>query len=85
MGRFPAGQVVFLPFPFSDLSDSKVRPALPIAEVRRGDWIHAKSPATLTPDPRAIPLTQKDFATGGLVRLSFIYPGKLFTANASLF
>jgi len=39
MGAFAAGQVVVLPFPFSDLTRNKFRPALLLADARRGDWI----------------------------------------------
>jgi mRNA interferase MazF len=37
MVTFTVGNVV--PFPFSDLSRSKLRPAVVIAEVEHGDWI----------------------------------------------
>ena len=33
----------------------------------------------------AVLLTDNDFTSGGLQRLSHVRPGKLFTANASLF
>jgi mRNA interferase MazF len=36
MGRFVRGDVVVTPFPYSDLSDSKKRPAL-VAAVLKGD------------------------------------------------
>jgi mRNA interferase MazF len=39
MGAFTTGQVVILPFPFSDLSQQKNRPALLLADVGRGDWV----------------------------------------------
>ena len=39
MGPFAAGQVVIVHFPFSDLSASKLRPAVVLAEAGRGDWI----------------------------------------------
>ena len=39
MGTFAAGEVVLLPFPFSDLTGNKLRPALLLANVDRGDWI----------------------------------------------
>jgi hypothetical protein len=39
MGTLAAGQVVVLPFPFSDLSRKKLRPALLLADAGRGDWI----------------------------------------------
>jgi hypothetical protein len=45
MGIFAAGQVVIVHFPFSDLSQSKLRPALVLADAGRGDWRSAKSPA----------------------------------------
>ncbi len=34
-----AGSVVLVPFPFSDLSQSKLRPAVVLADAGRGDWI----------------------------------------------
>lgn len=39
MGTFAAAQVVVLPFPFSDLTQSKYRPALLVSSAGRGDWI----------------------------------------------
>jgi mRNA interferase MazF len=39
MGAFAAGQVVIVRFPFSDLTASKLRPAVVLADAGRGDWI----------------------------------------------
>ena len=39
MGTPTAGSVVLIPFPFSDLSQSKRRPAVVLADAGRGDWI----------------------------------------------
>jgi len=39
MGVPAVGQVVLVPFPFSDLSSTKVRPAVTLADVGRGDWV----------------------------------------------
>ena len=36
-------------------------------------------------DAKAIELREPDFATGSLQRISYIRPGKLFTANESIF
>ena len=45
MGTFAAGQVVILPFSFSDLTARKYQPALLLAAVGKGDWIRVRSPA----------------------------------------
>ena len=34
-----AGSVVLVPFPFSDLSQTKLRPTVVLADAGRGDWI----------------------------------------------
>jgi mRNA interferase MazF len=33
------GAVILVPFPFSDLSQAKLRPALVFADVGKNDWI----------------------------------------------
>lgn len=75
------GEVVLIPFPFSDLSQSKVRPALCLANVGRGDWILCQITSRSYGDPSAIPLYSADFALGDLQMSSFARPGKLFTAH----
>ena len=85
MGAFAAGQIVVLPFPFSDLSQSKFRPALLLAEVGRGDWIACQITSNPYADAHAIALSEADFATGNLQLISYVRPGKLFTANEALF
>jgi hypothetical protein len=47
-----AGMAVLVPFPFSDLSQAKLRPAIALADVGRGIGFCAKSPAT----PMVIPM-----------------------------
>ena len=83
MGTFTAGSVVLIPFPFSDLSRTKLRPAVILATVEKGDCILCQ--ITSQPyDSRAIELNQADFAAGSLQRTSYARPGKLFTAHYSL-
>jgi mRNA interferase MazF len=79
-----AGQVVLIPFPFSDLSQSKLRPAVCLADAGRGDWVLCQVTSSPYGDPSAVALNAADFKTGGLLVASFARPGKLFTASAGL-
>ena len=79
-----AGSVILVPFPFSDLSQSKLRPAVVLADVGRGDWILCQITSKPYSDPKAIELTDDSFAKGSLHVMSYARPGKLFTANRSL-
>lgn len=79
-----AGEVVLVPFPFSDLSQSKVRPAVCLADAGRGDWVLCQITSSPYGDQAAVPLDTPDFASGGLLVASFARPGKLFTADAGL-
>jgi mRNA interferase MazF len=71
-------------FPFSDLSASKLRPAVVLAEAGRGDWILCQITSNPYADQDALLIASADFASGSLQRDSFARPGKLFTAHASL-
>ena len=84
MGILAAGQVVLVPFPFSDLSKSKVRPAVVLAESGRDDWILCQITSNPYGDAQSITFSAQDFSEGGLRVTSFARPGKLFTANQSL-
>lgn len=72
------------PFPFSDLSQAKLRPAIVQADIGRDDWILCQITSTPYGDPRALPLADDDFATGSLHIVSYARPGKLFTAHQRL-
>ncbi len=84
MGTFAAGQVVIVHFPFSDLTVSKLRPAVVLAAAGRGDWILCQITSKSYGDERAITLEASDFARGSLRLTSHVRPGKLFTAHGSL-
>jgi len=71
-------------FPFSDLTASKLRPAVVLAEAGRGDWILCQITSKAYGDSRAIQLDHADFTRGSLRVASYARPGKLFTAHASL-
>ena len=76
--------IVVIPFPFSDLSSSKLRPAVVFADVGRGDWLLCQITSNPYSDIEAIRLTNAELAQGSLDRVSFARPTKLFTANESL-
>ena len=80
-----ARSVVLVPFPFSDLSESKLRPAVVLAEISRDDLVCCQVTSNPYADPNAVELTEEDFAEGNLKRVSYARPGKLFTANLQLF
>ena len=85
MGTFATRQVVLLPFPFSDLTASKLRPALVLADSGKGDWVLCQITSNPYADPSAIALSDADFAQGGLQRVSYARASKIFTAHESLF
>lgn len=78
------GEVVLVPLPFSDLSQSKVWPAICLADAGRGDWVSCQVTSSVYGDPAAVALVDADFATGSLLIASYARPGKLFTANDGL-
>ena len=84
MGVPSVGQVVLVPFPFSDLSRTKMRPAVVLADAGRDDWILCQVTSNPYGDEQAITVSEKDFQSGVLRVTSYARPGKLFTANASL-
>src|SRR5215203_106932 len=79
-----AGDVVVLPFPFSDLSENKVRPAVVLARANKIDWILCQITSNPYGDAQAIVIAQTDFETGMLRLQSYARPAKLFTANEGL-
>lgn len=84
MGAPAIGGVVLVRFPFSDLSQSKLRPAVCLADAGRGDWVLCQITSRTYGDSRAILLGDQDFASGGLKVPSCVRPAKLFTASEQL-
>lgn len=82
--RYAKGDVVVLPFPFSDLSSTKRRPALVVAPLDGVDLILCMITSQAVRDSYAIPLSLDDFTRGGLPKPSHIRPNRLFTADSSL-
>jgi len=84
MGKFVKGDVVVLPFPFSDLTSSKRRPALVVAIASADDVILAQITSSSFSDSYAVELADTDFSSGGISVASNIRPNKLFTADVNI-
>lgn len=81
MERLVKGDIVVLPFPFSDLSQSKKRPALVVAPLQGDDVILCQITTVVHSDLYSILLEEKDFVTGSLKQPSYIRPNRLFTCD----
>ena len=76
--------IVIIPFPFSDLSGTKLRPALVLAETGHDDWLLCQITSNAYIDSDAIRLSDTSLSKGTLNQTSFARPMKLFTAHAEL-
>lgn len=84
MGQFVKGDVLVIPFPFSDLTASKKRPALVVASLSGDDVILCQITSKTKSDAYALPLANDDFAGGSLNQESFVRPNRLFTADSRI-
>ncbi len=81
MARFVRADVVVVPFPFSDLTQAKRRPALVIAGLEGDDIILCQITSRGVKDKYAISIDEGDFAGGTLKQRSNIRPNRIFTAD----
>lgn len=81
MGKFVRGDIVVINFPFSDLSGSKRRPALVLADLDGDDVILCQITSAAKTDRYGVPLSQDDCEDGALSVDSVIRPNKVFTAD----
>ncbi len=84
MARFVKGDVVVIPFPFSDLTQSKRRPALVIAPLQGDDVILCQLTSKAIKDNYAIPVDDADLAGGSLKQPGNIRPNRVFTADTHI-
>ena len=83
MERFVKGDVVIIPFPFSDLTGSKRRPALVLADLQ-GDDIILCQITSQSKDSSSVSISSTDFSSGALPHNSFIRPARIFTADKNI-
>jgi mRNA interferase MazF len=84
MAGFVKGEIVVVPFPFSDLTQSKKRPALVIAGLKGNDVILCQITSQWVKDEYGILIDENDFEQGSLKQRSHIRPNRIFTADSSI-
>ena len=84
MERFVKGDVVIVPFPFSDLTKTKRRPALVITVLEGDDLILCQITSQAIKDKYTISIGDKDFETGSLKQPSNVRPNRIFTADSHI-
>ena len=84
MAKFVKGDVVVVPFPFSDLTQAKRRPALVVVDLEGDDIILCQITSQLNKDNYSITVNENDFKEGNLKQISNIRPNRIFTADTSI-
>jgi mRNA interferase MazF len=81
------GKIVVVPFPFTDLSSSKRRPALVLHETKYDivvAYISSVMPSAISPEDVLIPQSRSSFVGTGLLSDSVIMLDKLATVEKAL-
>ena len=81
---FVKGDIVVVPFPFSDLSSSKRRPAIILADLAGDDLILSQITSKNVSDGMAISIEPNEVVNSTLNVASNIRPNKLFTADENI-
>lgn len=84
MERFVRGDVVVIPFPYSDLSGSKRRPAFVLVDLPGNDIVLCQITSRANDNSASVLLAASDFVSGSLPVSSYIKPTKVFTADKSI-
>ncbi|MCE7863689.1 MAG: type II toxin-antitoxin system PemK/MazF family toxin [Cyclobacteriaceae bacterium] len=84
MEEFVKGDIVVIPFPFSNLSSLKRRPALVLVNLPGPDVILCQITSKLRKDEYSISLNRSDFKIGELLVESCIRVDRIFTVEKSL-
>ncbi len=84
MAEFIKGDIVVVPFPFSNLSEIKRRPAFVVNKLTGDDIILCQITSQTIKDKYSISLKEMDFALGNLSISSNIRPNRIFTADKNI-
>ena len=84
MAEFIKGDIVVVPFPFSDLSQIKKRPAFVVNRLAGDDLILCQITSQTIKDKYSVTIKKTDFVSGNLSVNSNIRPNRIFTADKSI-
>ncbi|KUK50099.1 MAG: hypothetical protein XD75_0042 [Parcubacteria bacterium 33_209] len=84
MAKFVKGDIVVIPFPFSDLTKTKRRPALVVSSLEGNDVILCQITSQSIKDKYAVQIKDKDFESGELKQKSNVRPNRIFTADSRI-
>jgi mRNA interferase MazF len=81
-------EIVLLPFPFSDLEGTKVRPALVVSNdsfnAKSDDCVMVPLTTVIKDEPFSVLISQDDLSAGKLLRPSRIRADKIFTVEKKM-
>ena len=83
MEKFVAGDIVVVPFPFTDLSSARKRPALALSNLEGDDIIICEITSVMRKDSYVVSLENKDLESGKLKTNSIIRPNRILTIDKS--
>lgn len=81
-------EIVLLPYPFSDLEGTKVRPAIIVSNNvfnrKSNDCIMVPLTTVIKDEPYSVVITQEDLSLGKLLKPSRVRADKIFTVEKDL-
>ncbi len=81
MERFVAGDIIVVSFPYTDLSQTRKRPALILANLEGDDIVICEITSRIRKDSYVVFLKNEDLEFGSLKTKSIIRPNRLLTIN----
>ncbi len=82
MGSFTRGEIVLFPFPYTDLTNRKLRPCLVISEDMKEDIILCQiTSKKISKDIYSVELKKNETINGNLMVDSYIRSNMIFTAT----
>ncbi|HXL55518.1 MAG TPA: hypothetical protein VN958_04625 [Chitinophagaceae bacterium] len=84
MGKFVAGDIVVIPFPYTDLSQFKKRPGLIIKDLGNHDYLLVMITSQPYNNAYCLELMSSDFLEGNLPLVSYVRCNRVFEANENI-